>query len=72
MYVERIKYQTEKDGDWETGYYIGRFYNSEEATFLDNHYKPVMGDIWNYTIDNENRLVLSAFEKEDFEWINEK
>lgn len=67
MYVERIKYQTEKDGVWNVGYYVGRFYNSEEAEFLNKNYKTIEGDIWDYKSDYECRIVLSAVEKEDFE-----
>lgn len=67
MYVERIKYQTEKCGEWNVGYYIGRDYNDNDSTFLDKNYKPITGELWNYVADYDNRLVLSVAEKEDWE-----
>lgn len=67
MYVERIKYQTEKEGNWNVGYYIGKGYNSNQAAFLDKNYNPIEKDIWDYKGDYENRIVLSVQEKEDFE-----
>lgn len=67
MYVERIKYQVEEKGAWQVGYYIGKGYNSNYAAFLDNNYKPIEEEIWDYKGDYENRIILSIQEKEDFE-----
>lgn len=70
MYIERIKYKIEKDGELLTGYYVGQYYNCDNSTFLDENYKPVKDEIWDYCSDYSNRICLSLQEKEDFEDFN--
>jgi len=65
VYVERIKYQTYREGEWNTGCYIGRDYNCEDSAFLDKNYKPIIGSIWDYRSDFENRIIFSINEKEE-------
>lgn len=67
MYIERIKYRAEEDGEMFTGYYVGAGENCDNSTILDKNYKPYQGEIWDYYKDYENRICLSIDEKEDFE-----
>lgn len=67
MYVERIKYQSVKDGEWKVGYYIGADCNADHTIILNSKYQPVE-DIWDYKVDYDNRIIFSVREKEHYEW----
>lgn len=67
MYVERVKYQLEKNDEWKVGYWIGSCYNHDDSILLDKNYKLVTTRVWDFKTDYENRLVFSVSEKEDFE-----
>lgn len=47
MYLESIKFKRTRDSEWESGYYIGDTYNSENSTFLDSNYQPILSDEFN-------------------------
>lgn len=60
MFVEGIKIKITKDSEWERGYYIGDTDNSNNSTFLDSNYQPILRDennilkIWDYCTDLDN------------------
>ena len=67
MYIKKIKYKTEENGELFTGYYVGAGENCDNSTILDKNYKPVVTEIWDYYTDCENIICLALQEKEDFE-----
>lgn len=59
MFVESIRFQREKNGKWERGYYVGETDNCEHSVILDSNYQPLPKDengyeVWNYHTDTTN------------------
>jgi hypothetical protein len=72
MYIEAIKFKRQKDSEWESGYYIGKYENCEDSVILDAHYQPINKDekgyrVWNYHSNSDNRIHLDIHEQDDEE-----
>lgn len=51
MLVKTILYQTQKDGEWLKGYYVGKEENADMSIILTEDLKAYEGDIWDYKTD---------------------
>lgn len=65
MYVEKIKYQVEENGEWLVGYLVGNYYNMSSAILLDVNCQEVKEEVLNYEIKGEKYLSY----KDDFKYI---
>lgn len=65
MYLSSIQFKRTENSEWEKGFYVGAYENSEKSVILDSNFKPVTPDkdgcsVWDYTKDVSTGIVFQC------------